>query len=284
MPLNPFFRDSIQSYVRTSMNHKGNCLSLFDEKTWLSALLLKVKAALKLGCSYDSMEKGHPEEKTLDICNNLPRYLILIAFVCEYMSHTIFSSDTLLEEIEVKFIEELDKCTQSFAHEFIGRWISTNVRAGGLDDTSEKIKTMLDEKFQQFHYVVVTYPACSGFSNHCTNFDIIKFRHHDKNIVVDLTDPIEHQDCQLVDTIQSKLQQLLNTLGFKSSRKRLTTLHSNAQAFYNFMVSGYLKRLVIHTNHYSVRGNSYCTLRSWYRDMDGIFRSQRHHDITAIFW
>ena len=147
------------------------------------------------------------------------------------MSLPIFSSDTLLEEIEDKFTEELDKCTQSFAHEFIGRWISTNVRAGGLDDTSEKIKTMLEEKFQQFHYVVVTYPACSGFANHCTNFDIRKFRHHDKSIVVDLTDPMEHQDCQLVDTIQSKLQQLRNTHYLRSSRQRLTSLYSNAFSF-----------------------------------------------------
>ena len=143
---------------------------------------------------------------------------------------------------------------------------------------------MLEEKFQQFHYVVVTYPACSGFGNHCTNFDIRKFRHHDKNIVLDLTDPMEHQDCQLVDTIQSKLQQLRNTHYLRSSRQRLTSLYSNALAFYDFMVSGYLKRLVIHTNQYSVRGNSYCTLRSSYRDMGGFFRSQRHHDITAIYW
>ena len=83
-------------------------------------------------------------------------------------------------------IEEINKCTTSFAKAYTKEWLQEHIRTKDIDGTSKKISSMLTEKFPQFSHTVVVYPPLHGFSEHTTDFGVTLFRWKEMNIVVSI--------------------------------------------------------------------------------------------------
>jgi hypothetical protein len=162
-------RNSILSYTNTSMEFHGNCNMLTDERVRLATLLANAAFALGAGCVESAKKNRWTEAETHKICDNLPSYKDII-------------------KIEEIMIEEINKCTTSFAKYYTRKWIKREIKTTDMDGTSKRISSMLFEKFPQFSHTVVVYPPLHGFSKHATNFGVTLFRWKEMNIVVSILD------------------------------------------------------------------------------------------------
>jgi len=160
-------RRSIRGYTSASMKSHAHCNRLTDERVWLAALLSKAAFALGAGCVEYGKQKDWDEPKTHRICDTLNSYKNIV-------------------EIEEIMIEEINKCTTTFAKDYTKQWLQGNIRTTDIDGTSNKISSMLTEKFPQFSHIVVVYPPLHGFSEHTTNFGVTLFRWKEMNIAVSI--------------------------------------------------------------------------------------------------
>ena len=92
--------------------------------------------------------------------------------VCNQESTT--SDD--IEKIIEAMTTELSKCDKDFVVDYVKQWIKTQIKGQSIEDTKNKIKDMIDEKFPNFHDLVVVYHPWNGYEHHVTNADLTLYR------------------------------------------------------------------------------------------------------------
>ena len=154
-------------------------------------------------------------------------------------------------------IEEINKCTTTFAKEYTNHWLKANIRWTDINGTSNKISSMLTEKFPQFSHTVVVYPPLHGFSKHTTNFGVTLFRWKEMNIVVSILYGREKSCNSSNKNLNSFLTyRITNRDTFKGSTLRKDQNDENARDLFDKLKRyGNTRMLVFKGNTRSVRGH-----------------------------
>jgi len=135
---------------------------------------LAVKFGSQIGCLEYCKDNNHGEAYCKDECS----------------SHT---NNERLDDILEMMDSKLDTCkSESFAIEYVSNWIDENIGDESTSETANKIFNMVEDKFSHLKATVAAYEAEWPGT---FNFDLHKFEHHGKDIVVELVSSGYSSNC-----------------------------------------------------------------------------------------